>query len=235
MQLDLSRPPEQRFLKADCQTNPLLSYLMYCLSTGLPCSFVKLGDGETACMNGESGANCDGHDYTPELGAKLKAAFKWFEARARNAGRTVINVVPFQDQVPYNCLLHRNDNDADAVKAFWGAVRNSEKPKVFVGPARLKPAAAMLKAEFVEVPLVNAFEQYGQIRERLMWAAKPGAVFVFAAGMTSKCWIRDVLEREATASCIDAGSAFDPIFVGKTRTEVLPMDFLLEHYAEWLE
>lgn len=214
--------------------NPLLGYLTSCLQNNFPVSFVKLGDGEKLCMDGESGANCDGHRYTQELADKLKAAFKWFEPRARNKDRTVINVVPFEDQPMYNCLLARTDNDLDAVKAFWGAVRGSIKDKYFVGPARLKPAAAMLKAEFVEVPLVNAFEQYSSIRERLLWAAKPGAVFVFCSGMASKCWIKDVLEREATASCLDAGSAFDPLFVGRTRTEQLPMDLLLEHYAEWL-
>ena len=217
------------------QPNPLLAYLTDCIKTGKPTSFVKLGDGEAACMAGESGGNCDGHQYTPELAAKLKEAFEWFAPRAVNGGRTVINVVPFHDQPMYNVLLHRNDSDVDAVKAFWGAVRDADKPKVFVGPARLKPAAAMLKAEFVEVPLVNAFSEYSSVREKLLWAAKPGSIFVFTAGMTAKPWIMDVLKRESTASCIDAGSAWDPVFLGSsTRTEQLPMDFLLEHYAEWL-
>lgn len=234
MQIDLSKPPEQRFLRSDLAPNPLLWYLADCVRKGIPTTFCKLGDGEEACMRGDVGANCDGHPYTRELGEALKAAFKWFEPRQRNAERTVINVVPFHDQRMYNILLHRNDSDVDAVKVFWGAIRNSDKPKYFVGPARLKPAAAMLKAEFVEIPLVNAFSDTDRIETQLRHKATPGAIFVFCGGMPSKVWIHKILMKESTLTCIDAGSAFDPLFVGQSRTEQLPMDFLLEHYAEWL-
>jgi len=217
------------------QPNPLREYLTQMIRESKPVSFVKLGDGEAACMRGEAGGNCDGHPYTPELAAKLKEAFEWFAPRATNGGRTVINVVPFHDQPMYNVLLHRNDSDVDAVKAFWGAVRDADRPKVFVGPARLKPAAAMLKAEFVEVPLVNAFERYRDIRDALRWKVKSGMIVVFTAGMMAKPLIMDILKWESTASCIDAGSAFDPLFLGQSsRTEQLPSDFLLEHYQEWL-
>jgi hypothetical protein len=237
MQIDLSRPPEKRFLKSDYEDNPLRAYLADCVKKGLPVSFIKRGDGEELAMTGEKGANCDGHPYSVELGQKLKTAFWHLEKKsAPREGRTWVNVVPFNDQKFYNILLHRNDQDFDSVKAFWGAVRDSEHPKVFVGPGRLKPVADMLKAgTFIETPLVNAFSEYNAIREKLMWHAKAGTIFVFCAGMPAKVWIAHLLEREENISCIDAGSAWDPLVVGQTRTEQLPK-WLLEHeYAEWMK
>ena len=217
-------------------TQPLLSYLTSMVREGKPASFVKLGDGEQACMDGEKGANCDGHPYSEPLAWKLKMAFSALEKMtAPREGRTWVNVVPFSDQPYFNCLLHRNTNSLDDVKAFWAAVRESDKLKVFVGPRRLEPVAGMLKALFVEVPLVNAFSEYDAIREKLTWHAKAGTIFVFSAGFVSKVLIANLLQRTQEISCIDAGSCWDPLVVGPTRTEQLPK-WLLEHeYREWME
>jgi glycosyltransferase involved in cell wall biosynthesis len=217
--------------------NPLLGYLTDCVRKGLPISFIKKGDGEEACMAGATGANCDGHLYSSELGQKLKTAFWQLEkmSEKRDNGRVVVNVVPFGDQRFYNSLLHRVDQDFHAVKEFWGAVREAEAPKTFVGPARLKPVATMLKADFVEIPLVNAFEQYDAIREQLMWHVKPGATFVFCGGMPAKVWIANLLAREQTISCIDAGSAWDNLIVDSgTRTMQIPQWLMELEYKEWM-
>jgi len=166
----------------------------------------------------------------------LRMSFSELEKMsAPRDGRTWVNVVPFSDQPFYNILLHRTDSDFDATKGFWDAVRRADAPKVFVGPARLKPAADMLKAEFLGIPLENAFGQYEGIREQLKWKCKPGTIFVFAAGMISKALTASLLMRSPNISCIDAGSAFDPLFIGNTRTKQLPMDFLRLEYREWLD
>lgn len=217
--------------------NPLLLYMTQMVREGKPCSFVKRGDGEELAMAGEKGANCDGHPYSQELAWKLKMAFSSLEKMtAPRKGRTWVNVVPFADQGFFNCILHRPDNVFDAVKAFWGAVRESTAHKVFVGPARLQGVADLLKAgTFVEVPLVNAFAEYYDLRERLMWHAKSGAIFVFCAGFVSKVLIANLLERQPNMSCIDAGSAFDPLFLDQpSRTMQLPKWLLEREYAEWM-
>jgi len=218
------------------QVNPLLLYLTKMVVEGKPVSFVKLGDGEQACMDGEVGANCDGHPYSQELGWKLRMAFAELnKMSAPLEGRTWVNVVPFKDQAFYNILLHRTDSDFDSVKDFWGAVRQSDAVKVFVGPARLKPVADMLRAEFVEIPLVNAFSVHSEIRDQLRWKAKPGTIFVFCAGMPAKLWIANVLSVQHKVSCIDAGSAWDPMFVeGGTRTMQLQKWLLEQEYKEWM-
>jgi len=155
---------------------------------------------------------------------------------APKEGRTWVNVVPFEDQPFYNCILHRSGNNLAAVKEFWGAVRDSASPKVFIGPARLRPAAEMLKAQFIEIPLVNAFAEYRSIKEKLIWKAEFGTIFIFCAGMTAKPLIASLLEFRPEMSCIDAGSAWDPLFVEQpTRTEQLSKEVLEQEYREWME
>jgi hypothetical protein len=217
--------------------HPLLGYLTAMVQQGKPITFVKRGDGEELAMSGAHGANCDGHPYSPELGWKLRMAFGQLEkmAQDRREGRTRVNVVPFSDQPAYNILLHRNDSVFDAVKAFWGTVRDSRARKVFVGPARLHPAARMLRAEHVVIPEVNAFAEYDGIRSRLQAMLQPGMIFIWCASMPGKAWMAELLAFQPDISCIDAGSAFDPLVVGQTRTEQLPQDLLLWEYREWLE
>lgn len=219
------------------EVNALLAYLGRCVEKGQPVSFVKLGDGEQMCMDGAPGANCDGHPYTPDLAWALRMAFSELGKMSgpQQDGRVHVNIVPFKDQAFFNCLLHRNDSNLDAVKAFWGAIRESSAPKIFVGPERLKPVAGMLKADFVDIPLINAFSQHKEIKRQLYDRIKPGAIFVFSAGMPAKVWIANLLMANRQISCIDAGSAFDPILVGKTRTEQLGMDLLQREYGEWLK
>ncbi len=216
--------------------NPLLLYLADCVRKNLPVSFTKIGDGEQACLAGAQGENCDHHPYSAPLQWKLRMAFSHLEKMAldRRSGRTIVNLVPFADQPYFNCLLHRNDTNLDAVKAFWGAVRESEHKKVFVGPERLSQAARMLRAEHVIVPLVNAFAEYQSIRKRLMERIKPGVIFVFSAGPPAKCLIAELLAACPDVSCLDGGSCWDPLFVGQTRSEQLPTDLLQMEYREWL-
>ena len=190
----------------------LLAILTAAVRAGTPISFVKRGDGEEFCMAGERGENCDGHPYSAELGAALKEAFAFLEKRPD------VFVAPWCDQERYQVLLHIVGVDIGATVAFWKAVGESARPKVFVGPARLEGAARMLGADHVVVPLQNAFSRYEAIRGELLARAKPRVIFVFCAGMPAKAWIAEVLQACRGASCIDAGSAFDPLFAGNTRT-----------------
>jgi hypothetical protein len=147
-----------------------------------------------------------------------------------------VNVVPFKDQAFYNILLARHDQNLDAQKAFWGAVRESDKPKIFVGPDRLGMVAVMLRALHLCVPLINAFSEYEKIKKWLLEREKPGAIFIFSAGMPSKAWIAELLQACPDISCLDAGSAFDPLCLeANTRTEQLPHGLVVNEYLDWLE
>lgn len=184
-------------------------------------SFVKRGDGELACMNGEVGANCDGHNYSPELGQKLKESFEFLKDKA--------DIVEFADQKNYNILLHRTDNDLKKLSQFYKTIKASPRRKFFVGPKRLEGVCDLLGATLVEMPLVNAFDYY---LEGIYLDSQENDIFIFSCGMLAKVLIADLLKHNPNVTCIDAGSAFDPIFVGKTRTEQAEMEDLKRLYED---
>jgi hypothetical protein len=69
-----------------------------------------------------------------------------------------------------------------------------------------------------------------------MWHCKPGAVFIMSCGMMAKVLAANLLERSQEISVLDAGSAWDPLFVdGGTRTMQLPKWLLEREYAEWMK
>jgi glycosyltransferase involved in cell wall biosynthesis len=187
-----------------------------------PFSFVKLGDGERACIDGVKGENCDGHTYSPELARALIQAFAYLSGS--------VHVVGFRNQKTFNMLLHRTDNNLLEVKSFWDAVSARTGVKVFVGPSRLRQAAELLKARFVEVPLKNAFSDFERVKKELFNYCKRDALFVFSTGMMSKILIAELLKVRSDITCIDAGSAFDPLFVGETRTVQAPREVLERLY-----
>ena len=182
-------------------------------------SFVKRGDGEIACMAGATGANCDGHPYSKELGEKLKESFVYLKDKA--------DIVEWSDQKLYNTLLHRKDNDLGKLKEFWMAVKDSPRKKYFVGPVRLAGAASMLDATLISVPLVNAFESLSVIG---VPPPEDNTIYIFSCGMPAKVVIAELMRKNPNITCLDAGSSFDPIFVGQTRTEQMDQETLKKLY-----
>lgn len=167
----------------------------------------KRGDGELNCMNGVVGKNCDGHDYSKELGERLKESFEFLKDKA--------DVLEWTDQKNYNVLLHRKDNNLEKLSEFYKAIKVSPRRKIFVGPKRLEKVCDFLGAEFVEVPAVNAFEYIKGSDLR----PEDNDIFIFSCGMPAKYLIAKTIKQNPNITCIDAGSAFDPIFFGRTRTE----------------
>lgn len=189
------------------------------IKKGINFSFVKKGDGEDACMQHSIGANCDGHPYSEELGQKLKESYEFLKDKA--------DIVEFKNQKDYNVLLHRKDNDLKKVRDFWLTVKSSKRRKFFVGPARLVEVAKLLDATFLEVPIVNSFEF---LKTACFPIPLKNDIWVFSCGMPAK-WIISLNLRTAPESTnIDAGSAFDPIFVGYTRTDQADRDELKKLY-----
>jgi glycosyltransferase involved in cell wall biosynthesis len=203
-----------------------------------PFAFVKLGDGERMCMAGAEGENCDGQPFSPELAEALRKSFSDL------IGKAV--VVDFSDQCEYNALLHKANCDLKKVKAFWAAVRESKARKVFVGPEKLSGAAELLRAEHVIVDEKNAGWDddaiYRACNRQIFddtSNCERGVIVVLCAGMASKIWIHkiDSYNRKSNpwpVTYIDAGSAFDPLFVGQTRTGQATQADLIYLYMDML-
>jgi glycosyltransferase involved in cell wall biosynthesis len=183
-------------------------------------TFVKRGDGEIACMTQTTGANCDGHPYTQELGDKLKESFEFLKDKA--------DIVEWNDQKNYNVLLHRKDNDLEKLRNFWMTIKESPRKKIFVGPKRLEAVIEFLKIDkFIEVPEVNAFEY---LKKNFEPFTRTNDIFIFSCGMPAKWLIATLVGENPNITCIDAGSSFDPIFVGQTRTEQADSETLRRLY-----
>jgi hypothetical protein len=195
----------------------------------VPFTFVKFGDGELFCMSGRCGQNCDHHPYSRELGDALISAFqyvvhhpqvyigRWHQRELLAPFERRCGVTP--RYVSYGLLLLTTL--APKLLEFYTALAEDRRRKVLVGPARLSGAQQMLRcSSLVEVPLVNAFGKYREIR-RVLEEESSGEIFLFCAGMTSKVWISDLLRKRKTITCLDLGSALDPLFVGQTRSHQL--------------
>ena len=177
--------------------------------------FVKRGDGEVACMNGEVGANCDQHPYSIELANDLIRSYQVLEEN--NA-----IIVDFENQKDYNIFLHRIDNDVREVSDFFKTIAKSQRTKIFIRPDRLNGMDNVISVNHnVSVPEINL---YSVIKEIKIPIIKDG-IYLFCAGMPSKVLIAQMVEANPDATYIDCGSSFDAS-VGNTRTfQITKMEF----------
>lgn len=195
---------------------------------GVNFSFIKRGDGEEACMNGETGANCDGHNYSRALGDKLKESYEFFSTRPE------CKVVAFDDQKIYNTLLHRTDNNINEVKDLYLSIRESNRNKVFIGPGRLKEVSKILKAKHVVIPELNMFESLGDVfAQAMIDATKKDTIFIIAGGMPAKPLIKQLLTINRDITCLDIGSSFDPL-IHQSRTYQITTEDIRKLYEDCL-
>ena len=206
-------------------------------------SFVKLGDGEQLAMQGAEGANCDGHPYSPELAVDLKRAFRYFGTRNDvvitkwkfGLDQELVKELGVNPIGDHDLFLHRVNEITPSHFNFYRAVKLSQRKKIFVGPARLRGVIDFLNIdEFIEVPEVNAYATVGGLSWALNSQITRNAIFLFSAGMPAKIMIANLLRSGTPITCIDLGSALDPLFVGQTRTNQLSREFLQEYYKALL-
>ena len=217
---------EQHFLNhpPDHSTERMIEWAR----SGTPFIYTKMGDGEIACLDGEQGVNCDGQNYSPELKERLSKAYDALSFQQKITGRCIVN--PWGSPCR---ILHHEGNDQLAVRDFWLAVRNMPAWKVYVGPAFMHGVVDFLQCSaHVAVPATRAFDLDEHIRRAIIDYWKPGCCVIFTAGLASKCWIGDIASSHST--CLDAGSALDPLFRGKTRTHQLDPHYVRELYRNFL-
>jgi len=209
-------------LEKNCVPDTSLSDFIKNINQGKNFSFIKRGDGEMACMQGDVGCNCDGHPYSAELAYDLKRSYEFLEDKSI--------IVDFYNQKDYNVLLHRTDSDLKEVSNFYKSIINSPRDKYFIGPERLKEIASILKAKHIIIPLQNAYSHYKEIMLNI--PETKNAIYLFSAGMSAKVMIADLIKRNTNATYLDCGSAFDPI-VGITRTFQISEDVFRNLYKQY--
>lgn len=217
-------------------------------------SITKVGDGEMACIRDGKGENCDQQKYSMALADDLLRAYRFLAQQPdvmltvqHNPKWRLPDVEEFVfsglsrsnfNYWGYDVFVHRDDGLNFKRHDFYKTIKDSNRPKIFVGNTwNLNNDGGVKKllnlTDWVVTPL-NAYDEIDRIREELLQKLAPDAIVLFAAGLVSKVLMADVLSTRKDATCVDVGSAFDPIFIGPTRTIQTSKEDLLQIYADML-
>lgn len=211
-----------------------------------PFIFIRFGDGALECISGKTGRTCDGELYSPELGRELKRAWNllftrpgvyigdWFSASfsptsphglyeeeykglindARMRGKYMPNWIHFE-----SLLLMR---ESTSLIEFYYTVRNDTRKKLLMGPKEWRPAAEILKSDFLEIPVsTNLLKHVNEIK--LALNGSEFDVLLYGAGMAGNIPIIDLWNSRRDRTYINLGSALDPIYRGQTRRQQIPV------------
>jgi hypothetical protein len=199
-----------------------LAFYVELLRRGGPFSFARFGDGEWSAILGQPGGNCDGHEYFPEMGAKLgKAIIDHYDYFYAIQGRALKylgkGIRRFLTDNAVKITWHDSDifHRCDNAGTLFPLVEQLRTMKtVVVGPPHLRDLNKRVfeYAHFIEVPPKNCYLDKDRIRADIAaWSKKEGpAVFCFSASMAANVIIHELFPAMgATSWLIDFGSLWD--------------------------
>jgi len=180
-----------------------------------PFSFIKIGDDCVFCINGQEGTNAELHPYSPELSKHMREAYDYmlkqedvYVAEWNNPKLTFFDAL----------LLHEDEYLTEDLKEFYRLLKDDPRPKYYFARERMKPACDVFKMTFAEVPYPNSYAHYKEVMAKVKEIAKPRVIILFSCGMLSKIMTYECHKICKDMTVIDLGSAFDPLFVGSTRS-----------------
>ena len=180
------------------------------LKSSEPFSFSRFGDGEFACMLGKKGANCDGHEYYPDLGKALNKA--WDEPRGIiGTQRYGQAIYPQFTHTGIDADILHKASIGEELGEFCMNLRHTDL--IIVGPKHIE--GLMVWREFIEVPERNAWLQHDQILEQLRNMIQKWDVVLYCCGMMAEVLIWELYDKKIIQ--IDCGSVFDPYCGVKSR------------------
>jgi hypothetical protein len=208
-----------------------LDFYVSRLNAGQPFSFSRFGDGEWSAMLGKAGANCDGHEYFPEMAKRLRDAvitssdyfYSIQNFAIKNMGAQIYRFLK-KNKVCltwYNSDVFHYANIAGELNPLVKALRT--KNVVMVGPSYLRKISSMLfeYKEYIEIPGNNCYSAIDKIESDVLsfGKGKTGYVYALSASMAANCIIDDCFkELGKTNWMIDFGSLWD-IYAGvKSRS-----------------
>lgn len=211
-----------------------------------PFFFIRYGDGATECIFDpkKHRHTCDGEFYTEDLGKMLLLTWRklangretvfagdWQSAsfggktgnnRELERWHALTSNVPFRWLHFEALLLMRESTE---LVNFYRAVREDRRRKVYMGPQRNAGAARFLGAFHLVTPMIPDL-----IHRRLNMVASLEAfspeIVLYGAGLAGNVIAVDHWERHPDHTCISLGSALDPLFGPRTRTQQLPPQVL---------
>jgi hypothetical protein len=216
-----------------------------CLKRREPFFFIRYGDGAIECIYEEGGGRtCDGEVYSHELGLALLDAWArleradttvfagdWQSAtfgrgsghnREEERWQALAGGAPFRWLHFETLLLMR---ESAVLVDFYRTVKADTRRKVYMGPAKNASAARFLGASHLITPMVaNLHSQIRQVTDTL--EMMDFDILLYGAGMAGNVAAVESWSRHRDRTYISLGSALDPLFSGKTRTQQLPQSKL---------
>jgi hypothetical protein len=192
------------------------------LAAGRPFAFSRFGDGELRAIAGREGANCDGHQYFPDMGERLRQILA-SEPRYLLATLPRLfveykeEIAKLAGNVTWVCSLCMRDAVAEGRFAqFFEALRS--RRVVLVGPPHLRPVAERQSWSILEVAPKNCWLEYPVVKQASIEQAEGAeAAFLFCASMMSNVLIDDLHRLDPRHAYVDVGSALDPYAGVKSR------------------
>ena len=176
----------------------------------------RWGDGEFSCLFGWPGENCDGHEYYPDLGKRLRAIVE-------GAPAYMMGLQPFAVRMLGNRFTpkYRNPSGFEWVNAdaFHDAAKTGRlgefksalacKEVLLVGPSYLRP----LGWPMVTIPVRDCWKTHEWTRGMILRRCrhrKPD-VIVLCASMMANVLVDELwTDLGGDVTLIDVGSVFDP-------------------------
>lgn len=189
-----------------------------------PFTFSRFGDGEANAILGREGANCDGHEYFPEMGKQLEDILKtaryyrYEMGIQQHALRTIPEFVEWFDKHVLDpngdCFVNADVWHYASIKGefdrFFDAIQN--RPVLLVGPHVL--TKMNIHSYWVEVPERNCWNSFDAIMRGIDNYIDHADIVLFSASMPAKIMIDRLHARYgATKTLLDMGSVFMP-YVG---------------------
>lgn len=208
--------------------------MTYLLASGKPFSYWRFGDGALETIYNRLGQSCDGERYRQDMGADILRAigdlqqapgdtlvyFGDWASAVNGSAPKYVDVWRELVKVPPDRLLHFEavllNRRTTELLDFYKAVKVDPRRKLIVGAEFNRPAGAMLGADYLAVPFVDLYQCIEHVAARIR--AVHYDVLLFGAGLAGVIPIVDEWRRHPERTYIHMGSAFDPLFKGRTRS-----------------
>ncbi len=187
------------------------------LENGDPFSFARYGDGEWNAIFQVAGANCDGHEYFPDMGERLARIvrseppyFMGMAAIARRVWGERIEAFLSGSKLRWvNADLLHIASIEDRIWPFFDAL--SKRDVILVAPAHVQEQKLFKVRRKITIPEKNCWLASEDVNAKISVKADRETVICYCASMAANVWID---EWAPYATNIDLGSLIDP-YVGR--------------------
>jgi hypothetical protein len=189
------------------------------LTLDTPFAFSRFGDGEWLNIRKVEGRNCDGNEYYPDLGDRLKrivSSKQDYILGAQDYKKfnllSDVELYPVNDWVDAD-VFHKASMDGE-LEPFFECL--SKVHVVYIGNSFLQTLPFI--DEFIPIPLRNVWLEYDNVLSQIKNTFEnKHKVYLFSAGMSANVFVDDLWKLNPSNTYIDVGSVFDPCVGRNTR------------------